>query len=140
MDELQGKRDKKYRKENKFKFLEMLSFLANKEEIKAYQETFEVNSIQRFRRMEELIFEFYPCSTLILKNIGDYDHGAAYLTIFKVDDIKKLPNVLNEILNQELGEKYTLTEELLMWPNCLSFSNENKKLFLMNYDGGIIEV
>ena len=141
MDELQGKRDEKYRKKNKHTLLDMLYFVAHKDEIRAMQETFKVDNIKAFRRMEELFSEMYSDSTLILQTYpGTEENNSSYLTVLNVVDRKNLPYVVNELVVDQIGENYTLTEELLVWPSSLSFSNGGEKLCLMSYDVGTIEV
>ena len=142
MDELQNKRDENFRKKNKYNMLDILNFVAHKDEVRAMQETFRVDNIKAFKRMAELLSDMYSDSTLVLSTFPGMNEDAksSYLTVLKVVDREKLSYVLNELLNEFLGENYTLTKELLIWPNCLSFSNDEEKVYLMSYDSGTVEV
>ena len=140
MDELQSKRESKFWKDNKYNIYEILKFILNKDKIKEKQETFEVSNIKAFRRMEELLSEMYTDTYLVLRDTPEEVKPETHLTVLKVTDRKKLPYVLNQLLNDCIGENYTLTKELMVIPNCLSFSNDKDTLYLFNYDSGTVEV
>jgi hypothetical protein len=138
LDELSNKRKDKYFDENKISILNIINMLKNKDAIKTSQETFKVDSLKSMRRLETLVKEVYKDETLILKNY--FDDKNDLLSVYRITDNNKLFSVLNDNLLEVLGEGYTVTYEKLAIPNCLSFSNEILKLYLLNYDRGVVGV
>jgi SepF-like predicted cell division protein (DUF552 family) len=139
VNELEQKRKDKFMKQNKEKIFNILDFINNKDEIKASQEVFKIDSLKSIRRMEQLVNEIYDSRILILES-SPFEKNSRHLSVYVVDDENKLFETLNDHLVETLGEKYEVTHELLITPSCLSFNNGKEKLYLHNYDQGVIEV
>lgn len=142
-DEVSLKRNEKWLKENNNIIAYILNIINSKAKILKNQESFKINSLQNLQRMKELLNDLYEDETIVLTTLyNDKKHTSKsnYLTIFKVEDHKKLFDILHQILIDCLGKNYTLTVEELMFPTCLSFKNDNLTLYLLNLDSTVVNV
>jgi hypothetical protein len=136
-NELEIKRKQKFWKENEDDIIQLLYFIHNIQNLK--YEYHNLDTIQDMQKFKKIIDEFIYDEYLVLTNYLPSEEGN-YLTIIRVENKENLYLQIPQLVSDVLGE-FKFFIEFKTYPKMIGFINEEgKKLFLYNYNQGVITV